>query len=93
MTVPAEITKMSDAHDKEFVVSPIEELSAGTYRVVVASISDDVGNTSKTLADKNLEVKSVTAAVDNSFKALWAVAVPAEHDTLIPLAKSSIATS
>ena len=75
ITIPATIVGVDDYHST-ITVRPQAELSAGTWKVVVYSISDDVGNTAATLVKPDFEVKATVVAEDG-FRALWIVAVPA----------------
>ena len=73
-SIPATIVKMVDDKDTTFKVKPATTLEAGKWKVVVSSISDDVGNTAQTLVKNDFEVKGI-AAVETGFRVLWVVAV------------------
>lgn len=74
-TVPATVVSMADATDRTFCVSPCADLVAGVWQISIASISDDVGNTSETLTLADWKLYN-TIAADSNFQVLWALAVP-----------------
>lgn len=74
-TVPATVVSMADNSDYTFCVSPNADLLAGAWKISIASITDDVGNTSETLALEDWKLNS-TIEADSDFKILWALAVP-----------------
>lgn len=58
-----------DATDTTINVSPESALSAGEWRLVMSSISDDYGNTAATVAET---INVTTNAVTSNFKVVWA---------------------
>ena len=74
-TIPAKI-EYNWTYDNGIVVTPTANLSAGTWKVVVYSISDDVGNTAATLVKPDFTIDAPVIVAD-TFRPLWVVAVPA----------------
>lgn len=74
-TVPATVVSMGDFTDRTFCVSPCSDLVAGVWLISIASISDDVGNTSETLTLADWKLYN-TIEADSNFQVLWALAVP-----------------
>lgn len=69
-----------DATDTTINVSPESTLSAGEWRLVMSSISDDYGNTAATVA----ETINVTAdAVTSNFKIVWAAVQKSKGASLL----------
>ncbi len=58
-----------DATDTTINVAPESALSAGEWRLVMSSISDDYGNTAATVAET---INVTTNAVTSNFKIVWA---------------------
>ncbi|MCI5501251.1 MAG: PEGA domain-containing protein [Lachnospiraceae bacterium] len=86
-TIKGDIKGISEHHN-QITVKPAEDMTAGTWKVVVRNISDDVGNTAETLV-KNDFVVTGTIVAEAGFKALWVVAVPAAKYTYDPIAKNN----
>ena len=77
VTVPATIS-YNWTYDDAIIVTPSADLTAGKWKVVVYSISDDVGNTAATLVKDDFEIKA-DVIVEDAFRPLWVVAVPASQ--------------
>ena len=77
VTIEGDIStaKTTDAHDVSFYVVPQKALTAGKWKVVVRSISDDIGNTSATLVKNDFEVTGEVVAKVSNFEVKWVVAV------------------
>lgn len=58
-----------DAYDTTINVAPESALSAGKWRLVISSISDDYGNTASTVAH---EIDVTQESVTTNFKIVWA---------------------
>lgn len=74
-TIPGTIVGMVDAYDMTFSVVPSAQLLAGTWKLSVASIADDIGNTSETLSINEFPVNT-TIEAETGFQVLWVLAVP-----------------
>ena len=67
-----------DAEDKIINVAPEKKLSAGSWRLVVGSVSDDYGST---LATDGQVIEVTTESVATNFKVVWAaVATDRNYD-------------
>lgn len=60
--VTGELEWVEDLHDMDFIVTPVEKLSEGTWELVVSQISDDAKNNSDTIRPK-VTVKHETDVV------------------------------
>ncbi len=58
-----------DAYDTTINIAPESALSAGKWRLVISSISDDYGNTASTVAH---EIDVTQESVTTNFKIVWA---------------------
>lgn len=74
-TIPGTIVSMVDAYDMTFSVVPSAQLTAGTWKISIASIEDDTGNTSQTLTVDEFKVNT-TIEAEAGFQVLWVLAVP-----------------
>ena len=83
VTIPAEVTGVGK-YDNTIIVQPNDDLTAGTWKVVVYSISDDIGNTAATLTKTDFKVEAQNTG---KFYPMWVVAVPAGVDD--PIGKGS----
>lgn len=64
-----------DAYDTTINVAPESALSAGKWRLVISSISDDYGNTASTVAH---EIDVTEEVVNTNFKVVWAAVSESE---------------
>ena len=62
-------------NDKSFVIEPDEDLVAGEWTVYIRSISDDVGNTSDTLAQTLTILPTTVDPVAGEPRIIWAAAI------------------
>lgn len=73
-----------DAYDTTINVAPDSPLSAGKWRLVISSISDDYGNTASTVAH---EIDVTQEAVTTNFKIVWAAVSDQETYSVDHIAK------
>ena len=69
-----------DATDTTINVAPESALSAGEWRLVMSSISDDYGNTAATVAET---INVTTNAVTSNFKIVWAAVQQSKGASLL----------
>ncbi len=69
-----------DATDTTINVAPESALSAGEWRLVMSSISDDYGNTAATVAET---INVTTNAATSNFKIVWAAVQQSKNASLL----------